>query len=120
MITLNKVVADTKQLRPTSTTFTDDMIAGWAWSLEQKIVNEVYDLEALEGVETADWDEALSVSGTYESMYALYSIAQVDYFLQEYEAYNNSVAAFNGVYDEFRRWYIRSHDTTSYRWKGVM
>lgn len=120
MMTLNQVVADTKMLRPTSTTFSDNMIAKWAWSLEQKVVNEVYDQDVLDGIETADWDKPLSVSGTYEGIYTLFAIAQVDYYLQEYEAYNNSVAAFNGLFDEFRRWYIRSKTNPDIRWKGVM
>lgn len=119
MATINSVIESVRVLR--NNTFYDSSLAKWVWELEQKIVTEVHDGDS-PGVlpPVTDWDDDLTVEGQYESLYEIYLISKIDFALQEYEAYNNSAAAFNGLYDEFRRWYIRSHDNTSYRWKGVM
>ena len=134
MTTINKAIADAKQLRPSSVTFTDERIAGWVWELEQKIMDEVVQpvtvnelgetvdatpLGSLEDVES--WDDSLTAIGTYEKLYSLYAIAQVDFYMQEYEAYNNSANAFNAAFTDFKKWYIRKHGATrAFYWKGLM
>lgn len=122
MMTINKAIADAKQLRPTSVTFSDERIAGWVWELEQKIVDEVVEGEPIaEFDDVENWDEPLTATGIHERIYPLYTIAQADFFMQEYEAYNNSANAFNSAFSDFKKWYIRKFGTMrEHYWKGLM
>lgn len=120
MATINSVIESVRVLR--NNTFDDSSLAKWVWELEQKIVTEVHDGDS-PGVlpPVTDWDDDLTVGGQYESLYEIYLISKIDFALQEYEAYNNDVIAFNAKYDQYRAWYIRTTPSpVVHYWKGLM
>ena len=120
MATINSVIESVRVLR--NNTFDDSLLAKWIWELEQKVVTEVYDGDS-PGVlpPVTDWDDDLTIGGQYESLYEIYLISKIDFALQEYEAYNNDVIAFNAAFTDFKKWYIRKHGATrEFYWKGLM
>lgn len=56
-----------------------------------------------------DGDVPLLVEAPYDRLYDLYLMAQIDFYNREYDNYNNSVTAFNGLLDEWRQKYNREH-----------
>ena len=52
-----------------------------------------------------DKNTILLVPSPFESLYMLYLYAQIDFYNKEFTAYNNSLSAFKGKYDDFVAWY---------------
>lgn len=54
-------------------------------------------------------DLPLLAEAPYDRLYDLYLMVQLDFYNREYDNYNNSVTAFNGLLDEWRQKYHRDH-----------
>ena len=60
--------------------------------------------------DTPFWPDApLLAEAPYDEMYIHYLSAQMDYHNGEFDRYNNAMAMFQSVYDEFRRAVNRAH-----------
>lgn len=62
-------------------------------------------------------DTALLVPEPWSGLYIRWLEAKIDYQSEEYDKYNNSVAAYNAAYEEFAKWYHRTHMPKSTRFK---
>lgn len=92
-----------------------DMI-NWLSQLECRVKTQIIDAyEGSENVLFTGYDEhtdmgtELLVPAPYDEMYLRYLEAQIDYVNAEEERYNNAIDLFNRLWQEFRRYYIRTH-----------
>ena len=56
-----------------------------------------------------DGDAELLIPAPFDELYLHWLEAKIDYSNAEYGKYNNSMAMYNAMYEEFRRWYNRQH-----------
>lgn len=58
-----------------------------------------------------EYDQAteLLVTPSYDGMYLHYLCAKLDQMMQEYDSANTEMAVFQGLYDEYAKWYRRTH-----------
>lgn len=56
-----------------------------------------------------DGDKPLLVGPPHDRVYDMWLISMMDFFLREYSDYNNSVAMFNSLYQEYASWYRQHH-----------
>lgn len=57
----------------------------------------------------ADNDKELIIPRLYESMYLYYVSAQIDFFNKEIASYNNNMALYSSMWDDFAAYYRRNH-----------
>jgi len=118
MATVHSVIAEARKLR--TNPFDDLQLANWLWDYERKITVEVF-----EEADPGDYDDdtvgdtTLHIIGTYAKVYLDYLISQIDYYLQEYDSYNNSVVVFNKTEADFLAAYIRANQPTAIYFKNV-
>jgi hypothetical protein len=55
-----------------------------------------------------DQETILLVPPPYDEMYLRWMEAQIDYYNSENARYNNSIMLFNGIYDDYKRYYTRT------------
>lgn len=67
--------------------------------------------------EVTDQKTELIVAEPYDEMYIRWLEAQIDYANGEYERYNNSVDLFNTAYEEYKKYYNRTHMPKSKEFK---
>ena len=92
-----------------------DLIS-WLSQLEHRVKTQIVDAyEGAEHVTFTGYDEhtemstVLLVPAPYDEMYLRYLEAQIDYVNAEEERYNNAIDLFNRLWQEYRRYYIRTH-----------
>lgn len=56
-----------------------------------------------------DAETDLLVQPPYDGLYLHYLCAKVDLLMQEYQSANTEMTVFNGLYDEYAKWYRRAH-----------
>lgn len=56
-----------------------------------------------------DMDKELLISDPFDGVYALYLEAKIDFYNKEYGNYNNSAMAFEALFSEYKKDYIRKH-----------
>lgn len=54
-------------------------------------------------------ETVLLVPEPFDDMYLKWLEAQIDYYNREYSSYNNSMMAFNAVWENYCNFYSRSH-----------
>lgn len=59
--------------------------------------------------ETADNNKELLIPHPYDSMYLYYISAQIDFFNKEIASYNNNMALYNTMWDDFAAFYRRNN-----------
>nr|DAM02633.1 MAG TPA: hypothetical protein [Caudoviricetes sp.] len=60
-----------------------------------------------------DPSSELLAAAPYDRLYPLYVEAQIDLVNGEIGKYNNSIALFTAAYNEYSRWYNRTHTPVS-------
>ena len=56
-----------------------------------------------------DEETRLLVSPPYDGMYLHYLCAKLDMMMQEYDSANTELTVFTGLYQEYAKWYRRTH-----------
>lgn len=89
---------------------------GWISTLDGDIKKHIIDIHKgsesviFEGYdEQTPLDTELLVPAPFDIIYLYWLQAQVDYWNQEINKYNNSMAMYNTAYSEYERYYNRSH-----------
>ena len=59
----------------------------------------------------------LLAGDAFDDMYLWYMVAMINLFRGEIVLYNNAASVYHEMYEEFARWYNRSHMPKSQRWK---
>lgn len=87
----------------------------WLSTLDGIVKAEIIDThEGAEGITFEGYNEnslmqELLVPHPYDDMYIKWLEAQIDYANGEYNKYNNSVTAYNAVFDAYKKYYNRTH-----------
>lgn len=119
MATMNEVVAYVDQLKPNI--YTDEVKYRWMDTLDGLIAREVLNEEAPARNLPEDADLPLLVEAPFDDMYGLYVAAMIDFYNREYDHYNNSVMLFNERLEQFKGWYVRTHENCKPRnFRNVM
>ena len=108
MATINKIIEQVDGVK--LNTFDTEAKFNWLANLDGQISQLVMQHE--EPVTYAypeDMDTPLLVGAPYEGLYAAYLEAQIDLHNREYDHYNNSVMVYASLFDEYKKWYNRTH-----------
>ena len=73
------------------------------------ISTEVWGLGPVRFTVGEDDGRELLAGPPYDGMYLHYLCAQLDLLMQEYQSANTEMAVFTGLYDEYAKWYRRTH-----------
>ena len=111
-MTIREAIETTDTLKPNA--FQTKEKIKWLSELDSRIRKEILDTHTgtpeFDGYdETADMSITLLTPEPYSDVYIKYLIAQMDFYLDEFARYNNDMVMFNTAYDEFARWYHRTH-----------
>lgn len=97
-------------------TFTQGEKVEWLSRLDGLVKAQVIDThEGGEDVafmpytERDDMETKLLVPAPFDNVYVLWLEAQIDYYNGEMARYNNSMTMFNTAYENYQRWYNRTH-----------
>lgn len=95
-------------------TYTQTDKVAWLSSLDNLVADMMNTHEGEEVVFKGYNDETpleteLLIPDTYSEVYMRWLEAQIDYANGEYKKYNNAVVAYNAKWQEFERWYNRTH-----------
>ena len=108
---ISEVLARVKEVKPNP--FSEDTLLNWLNDIEGKVQTEALDRKP-EGVEVytlpEDLDRELTLPKPYDECYMLYVQAQIDFALQEFDTYNNTMQMFNTAFREVRNYYVRTLD----------
>ena len=96
----------------------------WLSQLDWRVKHQVIDTSkegesmAFSGYnEDTDPDTELLVAEPYDEIYLRYLEAQIEYYDQQEDRYNNAIALFDEAWDRFAKWYIRTHTAKTYKLK---
>lgn len=114
-MTIQEVIDRVQQEKP-NTFSVEDMIS-WISEIEGKIVNEVlrshemYDrqYDQFTGYSLNDLERVLIARFPYDRLYVEFVKMKIDEMLEETARYNNSAIMFNTHYEDFRKWYNKTH-----------
>ena len=87
----------------------------WINEIEGAVQTEVMGLcpaDAKQYDGNTDLDTALLVDAPYAKLYAWYVIAMIDLVTMGDAAYENSQRVFQKFWNEYARWYLRTHRRT--------
>lgn len=120
MASMNKVVEYVDGVKPNA--YSDDDKYKWINTLEGLVSLQVMEMDEPVKYELPkDADKELLVSHPFDDIYALYVCAMIDYHNREYNSYNNAVLVFRERLDQYKAWYIRTHETCKARnFRNVM
>lgn len=112
-MTIQDAIRRVDDIKPNS--FTDETKLKWLSDLEGRLALDVF---LLAGVELryfqyaypGGMDAELLVQPPHDDIYTAYLAAKIDEANGEYELYQNSMAAYNGLYGDFARWFARTYE----------
>lgn len=107
-MTPNKVIEIVDTIRPNP--YSEEMKLRWISELDGMVKRLVFqEDEATPYVLPDDLDKELLISHPYENLYQLYIEAKIGFYNREYGNYNNSAMAFETLFAEYKKAYIREH-----------
>lgn len=110
-MTLTQVTDEYYELRPNSA-FSKERVRSWICDVEGLIAREV--LESDE-VSAPDASTELSAPAPYDRLYVVYAIMMSEFYLGEYNKYNDTATAFGEIFGDFKKWYVRIHGSKKKR-----
>ena len=117
-MTINEAIARVDALKPN--TYDDKTKTRWLSDLDGRLSMEVMGAaEPAQYLPETPGTQELLISAPYEQVYEHYLGAMIDYTNREYLNYNNSMPMFNTIYEDFRRYYIRTNapaDTGNFKY----
>lgn len=111
MSTINEVIERVQRTKPNSMDSREK--ARVLLELDRRIYEEITAADEPERLPPMAWpedeDAQLVVRSPYDNLYDLYLTAMVEFWMREYEEYNNTVDQFQQAYNEFRSRWRRDH-----------
>lgn len=96
----------------------------WLSELDLRVKHKVLDThqdnpaEDFAGyAEDEDPDTVLLVPAPYDEMYLRFLEAQIEYYDQQEDRYNNAMDLFDNAWSDYVRWYNRTHMPKGYQLK---
>ena len=84
-------------------TYTAHQKHQWLMELESRLRSLLERCGCTASSAQEDFDAPLLAQPPYDAMYIHYLVAQMDYHNEEFDRYNNAMAMFSAVFDDFRR-----------------
>lgn len=109
-----------KQVREEAgTQFSDDKLLYWINNCESMILSEVYDKKDSDifMYNQESLNDELVVKPPHDDLYAEWIFARINYTNEEFTSYENHMARFNSLYDEYKALYRRKNQDTEYNVK---
>lgn len=112
-MTLREAIDMITRLKPSA--FEESDIIRWISELDNIVKKEIFDSHEGEPVEftgyTGSTDKAITllIPDEFCECYLYYVSAKIDLVNGEFARYNNSLSAFDSLYDAFTADYIRTH-----------
>jgi hypothetical protein len=113
-MTLIEAITKIDALKPN--TYSQSEKVKWLSMIDGIIKNKIIDThEGGDGISFNGYDEntnlvtELLVPAPYDDIYVRWLETRIDYTNGEYDRYNNGLEVFNEMYDEFNRYYNRTH-----------
>ena len=111
MSTINEVLERVQRTKPSNMDDRDK--ARILLELDRRIFEEITREDEPDHTPPGNWPEdgdwELIVPAPYDNLYDLYLTAMLEYWMREYDGYNNTVGLFTEAYDEFRSRWRRDH-----------
>ena len=104
-MTINKAMEQADSLRPNS--ISDVLKGRWLADFEGRLLRETKGAGQCPRY-PEEGDVPLSAYGEYGEIYVLYLRAMIDFYLGEYESYNNSASVLNTLCDAYKRAQLRA------------
>lgn len=127
-MTIYEVLAMVDEIQPN--TFDEKVKMTWLSELDGRVFNDVvleYEHELVDDGEgnmieptfTAydDENQELIIPDIYADVYRHWLFAQIAYSNGETERYSNSMLMFNSSYQDYTKWYRRTHKSTVHPFK---
>jgi len=90
--------------------FSDNVKVSWLNALEGRLQADVLLLAPLPPYDAdADMESTLLIEPPHDDLYGLWLSAKIDEANGEYAKYANTLAVFNGHYDNFVRWFADTY-----------
>lgn len=105
-MTAGEVISSTTENKPSSVK--DTQMLKWLNELEHMIAEKIYNDPLTEDITE---ETELSVGVPYEELYELFLRLKIDFANGDYDSYNNELAMYNALYDEFAKAYKRGSET---------
>ncbi len=110
---ISQVIATVNELKPND--YEKEKI-NWLSTLDMQIKTEILDgYEGNENLEFDGYDQDVStetellVPAPFDEMYIYYLLAKIDYHNNEFDKYDINITTFDALFDNYRRYYIRTH-----------
>ena len=113
-MTIKEAIDRADELAPNG--FTEEQKKKWLSSLDFNIFEKIIKTHDGAAVDTFDGydkdtanDTELLVAAPYEDIYLYWLWWHFDHANKEYNSYNNNVAMYDAIYDDYAAWYNRTH-----------
>ena len=107
MPTINEVIRRVDRIRPNLLEDKDKV--RWLMQVDERVYREMTGKDDPERRPAAEGDGKLIIPDCHGQVYDLYLTAMIEFAQEEYEAYNNTVEAYDQAMREYRAWYRREH-----------
>ena len=109
-MTLEKAINTLDILKPNA--YSDELKTQWINKLESIVQAEVMKTDEIKQYTWSDDAQAiLLVEVPYDDIYLNYLTAMVDYYNNDISSYQNSMTVFNNTYNEYLKYYRRTHES---------
>ena len=111
-MTIKELIDYVGEIRPNSYGNQTKMV--WINEIEGAVQTEImgiYPADLMSYDANTDLDTELLVKAPHAKLYAWYVVAMMDLVSMGDAAYENSYRIFNKFWDEYARWYLRTHRT---------
>lgn len=110
-MTLSEAIEQVKTLKPNA--YSEEALTVWLNQLEAMVQSEVHGVDPA-SIRVFQWgldgDSELTICKPYDNAYVEWIGAKIDFNNKEYGAYNNAVDVFNSTYDEYKKYWRRTHN----------
>jgi hypothetical protein len=107
-MTPNKVIEIVDRLKLNS--YSEEDKLRWINELDGMVQKLVFQSDEIKEYSyPEDMDKELLIDAPFDNVYALYLEAKIDFYNKEYGNYNNSAMAFEALFSEYKKDYIRKH-----------
>ena len=109
-MTIKELIDYVGEIRPNS--FGNQTKMVWINEIEGAVQTEImgiYPADLMSYDAQTDLDTELLVKAPHAKLYAWYVVAMMDLVSMGDAAYENSYRIFNKFWDEYARWYLRTH-----------
>lgn len=107
---VNGAIERLEYLKPNTYRFEEKV--KWLQTLDMRIKQDIIDTHVGDEVVLEDAYTGITqliVPEPFTDLYEHWMESKIDYYNREYESYNNAAMKFAEVYQEFERWYNRTH-----------